>query len=137
MLPWRGGARFSFLSCHGTTPHWRGITDLNEDDSECGDGCGNGQSELPAEKPGFVHDLRIWFSRLTYWRHRERHNTPAIWTDREMGERLLILMRRQSVLREGAELVRVGMMSGLEEVAHSGSDALVGLVSLLSENEEV
>jgi hypothetical protein len=35
-----------------------------------------------------------------------------------VGERLLALMRRQRVLNEGVELVRVWMEPGLEAFAH-------------------
>jgi hypothetical protein len=42
-----------------------------------------------------------------------------------MGEGLLLLVRRQSVLDEGAELIRVWMLPGLEKVAHILSDAVL------------
>ena len=54
-----------------------------------------------------------------------------------MGERLLVLMKRQSMFNEGVELVRVWMMPGLEEIAHSESDAVVVIETVLSENDEV
>jgi hypothetical protein len=54
-----------------------------------------------------------------------------------MGERLLVLMKRQSVFDEGVELVRVWMMPGLKEVAHSGSDVVVVAEAVLSENVDV
>jgi hypothetical protein len=54
-----------------------------------------------------------------------------------MGERLLVLMKRQSMFNEGVELVRVWMMPELEKVAHSESDALVVVEIVLSENDEV
>jgi hypothetical protein len=41
-----------------------------------------------------------------------------------MGERLLLLVRRQSVFDEGAELIRVWVLPGLEKFAHILSDAV-------------
>ena len=72
-----------------------------------------------------------------FYRHRERDDAAAVRTGSKVGERLLVLVGRQNVLDEGAELVRVWMMPGLEEVAHSGSDAVVGAEAVLSENDEI
>jgi hypothetical protein len=40
-----------------------------------------------------------------------------------VSERLPLLVRRQSVLGEGAELVCVGVLAGLEELGHRLSGA--------------
>ena len=48
----------------------------------------------------------------------EKYDGAAVGAGGEVGERLLLLMRRQGVLGEGAELVGVGVVNGLEEIAH-------------------
>jgi hypothetical protein len=53
------------------------------------------------------------------WGKRKRDNLPAIGANGEVGEGLLELVGRQCVFDEGVELVRVWMMPGLEEFAHS------------------
>jgi hypothetical protein len=55
----------------------------------------------------------------------------AVRADSEMSQHLLLLMRRQSMLNEGAELVCVGMLAGLEGLGHWLSGATW---SVLSEN---
>jgi hypothetical protein len=57
--------------------------------------------------------------RFLNWRKRECDDLPAIAADGEVGESLLELVRRQRVFDEGVELVRVWMVPGLEEFAHS------------------
>ena len=49
----------------------------------------------------------------------EEDDRAAVGAAGEVRERLLLLMRRQGVLGEGAELVCVGVVAGLEEVFHS------------------
>src|SRR5580700_2594619 len=51
-----------------------------------------------------------------------------------MGERLFLLMRRQNVFNEGAELIRVWMLPGLEEFAHILSDAAPVMDAAIPEN---
>jgi hypothetical protein len=46
-------------------------------------------------------------------------DSAAVRAGGEMRKRPILLVQRQSVLREGAELVCAGMLAGLEEVAHS------------------
>ena len=111
-----------------------GFDDENYERDDASDGR---QCELPTEEPRFAHNTGLGLRRVVYRRHRERHNAAAIGTDREMSECLLVLVHGQSVLSEGAQLIRIGMLSGLEKVAHVRSDALVGLDSGLSENEEI
>jgi hypothetical protein len=53
------------------------------------------------------------------WRKRECDNLPAIPADGEVGEGVLEFVWRQGVFDEGVELVRVWMVPGLEEFAHS------------------
>jgi hypothetical protein len=56
---------------------------------------------------------------IVNWRKRECDNLPAIGADGEVGKGLLEFVRRQSVFDEGVELIRVWMVPGLEEFAHS------------------
>jgi hypothetical protein len=56
---------------------------------------------------------------IVNWRKRERDNLPAIRADGEVSEGLLEFVSRQGVFDEGVELVRVWMVPGLEEFAHS------------------
>jgi hypothetical protein len=49
---------------------------------------------------------------------REVDDGTAVGALGEMRERLLLLVRRQSVLGEGAELICVGVVAGLEELGH-------------------
>ena len=67
-------------------------------------------------------------------RKRERNNLPAVGADSEMGQCLLLLMRGQSVLNEGVELVRVWMLPGLDEFAHGCPDAGLKSDAVCSEN---
>jgi hypothetical protein len=110
--------------------------DNNNNGERC-DGCSGGPRESPARKPGLVYNIMLYAQRLLHRRHGERHDGAAVRTDREMGECLLVLMKRQSMFDEGVELVRVWMMPGLKEVAHSGSDVVVVAEAVLSENVDV
>ena len=74
---------------------------------------------------------------LVHWRKRERNNLPAGRANGQMRERLLLLMRGQSVLDEGVELVRVWMLPGLEKFAHGCLDAPAASAVVCSENEVV
>src|ERR1700733_7237454 len=67
-------------------------------------------------------------------RQRERDDAAAVRANSKMSERLFLLVRRECVLDEGAELVRVWMLAGLEEFAHILSDAAVVGEAALSEN---
>ena len=71
-----------------------------------------GQSHLPAGEPGrrkgCLGCLGLALARLL----REVHDLAAVGAGGEIGESLLLLVRREGVLGEGAELVRVGMLAG-------------------------
>ena len=75
--------------------------------------------------------------RLGCGRKREGNDLPAVRAKGEMRKRLLLLVRRQGVLYESVELVRVWMLPGLEKFAHSCLDAAVASAAVCSENEEV
>ncbi len=70
-------------------------------------------------------------------RKRKRNDLPAGWTIGKMRERLLLLMRGQSVLGERVELVRVWMLPGLKNFAHSCPDGAAAFTAVCSENEEI
>jgi hypothetical protein len=75
------------------------------------------------------------FGQFLYRRQRKRDDGAAVPADGKVRERLLLQMRRQSMFDECVELVRVWMLPGLEEFAHSESDASLGTLSFLSKNE--
>ena len=77
--------------------------------------------------------LQNW--RLVGGRKREGNNLPAVRAKGEMRECLLLLMRGQGVFDEGAELVRVWMLPGLKNFAHSCPDAAAAFAAVCSENE--
>jgi len=79
----------------------------------------------------------LWPWSFTNRREREPDNGAAVRADGKVREGLLLLVRRQAVLGKRGELVRVGMVSGLEEFAHNESDAAVGAEAVLSENDAV
>src|SRR5580693_4924808 len=65
--------------------------------------------EMPAGEPATANSgLQDW--SLIGRRKRKRNDLPASWTIGKMRECLLLLMRGQRVLDEGAELVRVWML---------------------------
>jgi hypothetical protein len=75
--------------------------------------------------------------RLVDGRKREGNDLPAVRAKGEMRERLLLLVRGQGVLDEGIKLVRVWMLPGLKNFAHSCPDAAAVFVAVCSENEVV
>jgi hypothetical protein len=48
----------------------------------------------------------------------EIDQSAAVEADGKMGEHLLLFVRGERVLGEGAELVRVWMVPGLEDIVH-------------------
>ncbi|HWW23085.1 MAG TPA: hypothetical protein VNY78_04230 [Edaphobacter sp.] len=126
------------LVCHCAASHGFGPADVdNNNDGERGDSCSGGPRESPAGKPGLAYNIMLCAQRFLHWRYGERYDGAAVRTDGKMGKRLLVLMKRQSMFNEGVELVRVWMMPGLKEVAHSGSDVVVMAEAVLSENVDV
>ena len=75
--------------------------------------------------------------RFVQRRQRERDDGAAVGADGEMGQRLLALVSWQSVLDEGAELVRVWMLPGLDVFAHGRSNSAVVAALVLSKNDLV
>jgi hypothetical protein len=108
---------------------------MNDEESQPGKGRSRRPHKIPAEKPGPAGRLRLQSWRFVNRRQGKRDNRTAIGTDSEMGESLLLFVWRQRVFDEGIELVRVWMLPGLEEFAHSFSDAAVGGGAVLSEND--
>jgi len=125
------------------------VVDIHNDDGERGEGYGGGSGpgEVPAGKPGVVgpgfrgscgEGLGGFFDG----RKREEDDAAAVRAMGEVGEGLLILVSGEGLLCEGAELVgirmagtwmigagteRIGMVAGLEEFAHFGSEFEVGV----------
>jgi len=79
--------------------------------------------KIPAAKPRSAHFLGLQYWRFVDRRQRKRDHASAVRATGKVSESLLVLVRRQGVFDKGAELVRVRMVSGLEDFAHSGSDA--------------
>ena len=79
--------------------------------------------KIPAAKPRSAHFLGLQYWRFVDRRQRKRDHASAVRAIGKVSESLLVLVRRQGVFDKGAELVRVRMVSGLEDFAHSGSDA--------------
>ena len=75
--------------------------------------------------------------RLIGRRKRERNHLPARRANGKMRQCLLLLMRRQRVLNKSVELVRVWMLPGLENFAHSCPDGAAAFATVCSENEVV
>src|SRR6202051_1035046 len=76
--------------------------------------------------------MRLW--QFLDRRQREREHAAAVRANSQMSERLFLLVRRECVFNEGAELIRVWMLAGLEEFAHILSDAVIRWEAVLSEN---
>jgi hypothetical protein len=96
--------------------------DVDGEDGERGNSGGGGPGKSPAGPPwlarGGGQGLRGFFNR----RQRKGDKDAALRADGEMVEQPLPLMRGQRTLHEGADLVRVWMLPGLEIFAHSGSE---------------
>jgi hypothetical protein len=91
---------------------------------------------MPAGKPAMANSgMQDW--RLIGRRKRKRNDLAASRTIRKMRERLLLLMRGQCVLDQGVELVRVWMLPGLKNFAHSCPDGAAAFEAVCSENEVV
>jgi len=73
---------------------------------------------IPAVEPRSAHRGGLQLRNIFHGRQRERDDHAAVRAGRQMGKRLFALVGRQSVFSEGAELVRVGMLAGLEELTH-------------------
>jgi hypothetical protein len=55
----------------------------------------------------------LWCLGFCERRERDRDDGAAVGAVGKVGQRLLALVRRQSLFDEGGELVRVWMLSGL------------------------
>jgi hypothetical protein len=108
------------------------VVEMDCKDDEKSDCESSRQREVPPGEPrpardnssrkgGFFYKLRL--SKVG--------DCAAVGANCQMSEHLLLLMRRQSMLDKGVELVCVGMLAGLEDLGHwlSGTTGLV-----LSEN---
>jgi hypothetical protein len=112
--------RYSHLSrCAGTSSRDSNVVDIDKQENESGEDCGYGPREVPASEPGSVSRFELCSWEFFDRRQRKRDDVPAVGTDGEVGEHLLLFVRRQSVFDEGVELVRVWMVPGLKEFAHS------------------
>jgi hypothetical protein len=113
----RGGIGSCHLSCNSRTVSRGGsVTDVDDDKHKRSYYSDEGPGEVPGEEPWFVNRLRQEFFN---WGKRKCDNLPAMGANGEVSEGLLALESRQCVFDEGVELVRVWMMPGLEEFAHS------------------
>jgi hypothetical protein len=111
----------------------------NEEDNE-NDGGKRGNPRpcrVPAGEPSLANRFGLPGWELIAGRKRERNDLPAGRADSEMSHCLLLLVEGQSVFHEGVELVRVWMLPGLDEFAHSCPDAALESHAFCSENELV
>jgi hypothetical protein len=112
---------------------------MNVDDQagERGKGCGCGPGKSPAGPPWFANSgvKRLRGLCLFNFGQGECNNGAALTAHGEMVEHLLAFVRGQSMFDEGADLVRVWMVPGLERLTHIGSIADADTVLL--ENVEV
>jgi len=92
--------------------------EVKGEEDEAGERGSRGPGEIPAKEPGPGRGDGLrglgWVSL-----GGEEDDCAAVGAGGQMGERLLLLVRRQGVLGEGAEHVRVGMLAGLEEIVHT------------------
>jgi hypothetical protein len=92
---------------------------MDGEEDEAGECCCGGECQHPAGEPGPRCDRLRLGGRFEDGRLCEVDDGAAVGARGQMGERRLLLVKRQRVLDEGVELVRVGMLAGLEECAHS------------------
>ena len=85
--------------------------------------CSRRPCKIPAAEPRSARFLGLQYWRFVDRRQRKRDHASTVRAIGKVSESLLVLVRRQGVFDKGAELVRVRMLSGLEDFAHSGSDA--------------
>src|SRR5580704_1226258 len=107
---------------------------VNPGEDQCSKSGARGPHHHPAGQPGPADGFRTRPWQFVGRRQRRRDDAAAMRTNGEMGKRLLLLMHRQRVFDERAELIRVWMLPGLEKVAHIFSDAPIGFEAVLSEN---
>src|ERR1700722_19290553 len=89
--------------------------------------------EMPAGEPTMANSGFQNQRRIGRWK-RKRNNLPAGRTIGKMRECRLLLMRGQSVLDKGVELVRVWMLPGLKSFAHSCPEGIAAFATVCSEN---
>jgi hypothetical protein len=80
---------------------------------------GQGPTRPPEPALGDAKRFRAFF----FGRLRERDHGAALRADGQMTKHLFSLMRGQSLLDEGADLVRVWMLPELKRFAHREPDA--------------
>jgi hypothetical protein len=94
-----------------------GVAEVDGEEDEAGEGGRGWECKHPAREEGDSVADRLR-RRLERWRLCEVDDGAAVGADGEMGEGCLLLVERQGVLGEGVELVRVGMLAGLEVRGH-------------------
>jgi hypothetical protein len=99
------------------------VVEVDGEEDEAGEGGGCGEDEVPAGEPAACGDgLWLWdFDGGGLL--GEVDEVAAVGAGGEVGEGLLLLVRGQGVLDEGAELLWpwmwVGVLAGLEVSGHS------------------
>ena len=113
------GSNLSRRSC--TAFAGSAVTQMNHEEGDRGESSkrSRGPRKIPARKPGPPRRLGPWRWRLIHRRERQCDDRAAIAAHSEVSERLLPLVRRQSLFDKRAELVRVWMLPGLYEFAHA------------------
>jgi len=107
---------------------WRGadrcgaMIGVNDDEGHRGEGHRDRPGQVPAGEPGSARGCGLGLEQFLGQGKRERDDGAAVCADGQVGEGLLVLVGRQGVLGEGAELVRVWMMPGLERFGHRERD---------------
>ncbi len=116
------GEGWSGFYVHGGDRHCGrvGVAQMDGNEDEDGERGGGGECHHPTGEPwptqcdGLRRRERLGNARLS-----EVDDGAAVGAGGEVGERRLLLMDRQRVLGEGVELIRVGVLAGLEGGGHS------------------
>jgi hypothetical protein len=113
------------------------VTDLEDDQTECRERRDAHPSHIPAGEPGPADNQGLRLRNFLNLGHRERDDGPAVSAYGQMCKRLLMLVRRQSMLNECAELVCVWMLPELVKFAHGTSGTAGVAEAVLSENVSI
>jgi len=86
--------------------------EVNGNGCDSGKGSSNWPGETPAGEPGLADGGCGLLLRMLNGRQGEGDDDAALGADGQVIEHLHTLVRGQSVLGEGADLVRIGMGAG-------------------------
>jgi hypothetical protein len=104
----------------GLIPASADVAQMDTKDDEEGDSEGRRQCKVPAgePRPARCNRSRIGGGFFDDRRLGEVGDCAAVRANRQMSLHLRLLVWRQGMLDEGAELICVGMVPGLEDFGH-------------------